>query len=284
MPPCLHLIFVFLAGLAEIPTLPTTTSTPKSGEAPVQVLGRLEVGKGSSPGGVHGHVRVFVVAAATADTNTTAVHAHIAVPPVRNEETRQAGKRQKAQDRTGQSTGFPALALDPVPSLEPVFGLEQEGCSSGGGGRCCCCHPMVLLPGIRARAGVGTTTSSTGSVILVAVHAHAHVHAHAATAAAVLGMLAFAFAFAFGGRLGPGSSPPRLRLSASSVIDAAVGAAVGSGSGGSAARRPAPSVHRHCAVIVASSAAGAAQAGTSACTTSSTTCSVRRPAGTFAHA
>ena len=109
VPPHLDLL-ISLADLAK------TTSSPKSGEALVQVLGRLEVGKGSSSSGVHGHVRVFVADAA-ADTNTTnatAVCAHVAVPPVRNEEAGQAGKGQKAEDRTGQSTALPVPVLDPV--------------------------------------------------------------------------------------------------------------------------------------------------------------------------
>ena len=118
VPPHLDLL-ISLADLAKIPSLLTTTSSPKSGEALVQVLGRLEVGKGSSSSGVHGHVRVFVADAA-ADTNTTnatAVCAHVAVPPVRNEEAGQVGKGQKAEDRTGQSTALPVPVLDPVSAV-----------------------------------------------------------------------------------------------------------------------------------------------------------------------
>ena len=88
----------------------------------MQVLGRLEVGKGSSPGGVHGHVRAFVADATTNADIATAVYVHVAVPPVRNEEAGEAGKGQKAEDRANESPGLPVpiLVVDPVSSAVGV--------------------------------------------------------------------------------------------------------------------------------------------------------------------
>lgn len=134
VPPHLDLL-VSLADLSKIPPLLKPTALPpKPGEALVQVLGRLEVGKGSSPGGVHGHVglRAFVAATATNSDTTksdttksdtaTVVDVHVAVPPVRNEEAGQAGKGQKAEDRAGESLSLPVpiLVVDPVSSAVGV--------------------------------------------------------------------------------------------------------------------------------------------------------------------
>ena len=123
-PPHLDLL-VSLADLSQTPPLPATSLPPEPGEALVQVLGRLEVGKGSSPGGVRGHVRALVADATTNADAATAACARAAVPPMRNEEAGQAGKGQKAEDRAGQSTGLPVptaptLVVDPVSSAVGV--------------------------------------------------------------------------------------------------------------------------------------------------------------------